>query len=169
MKHPASLVHRRARVQVLGEAAACITRLHAAGYAHRDLKPSNVMWLPRETRWTLIDFGCTARVGDAAPAGFTLTYAAPEVVRAWLDGAPAALVSPAIDSWALGIMAVQLLSGDSVFAPGTSAAVVRSLPRRDCHFQRVCRRRHIISFRPLGAESSAAVPVLQQHVVRQKL
>lgn len=57
--------------------------LHAAGYVHRDLKPANVMWLPRENRWTVIDFGCCARVGDTAPLSFSLLYAAPEVIQAF--------------------------------------------------------------------------------------
>jgi serine/threonine protein kinase len=64
-----------------------IKQLHALGYVHRDLKPANVMWLPRENRWTLIDFGCVARTGQAARLGFSLTYAAPEVVAAYRRGA----------------------------------------------------------------------------------
>ena len=43
-----------------------LKELHAVGYVHRDLKPGNVMWLPRENRWTVIDFGCAARHRSAA-------------------------------------------------------------------------------------------------------
>jgi serine/threonine protein kinase len=53
---------------------------------HRDLKPGNVMWLPRENRWTVIDFGCAARTGEHARLGFSLTYAAPEVITAYRHG-----------------------------------------------------------------------------------
>ena len=36
------------------------------------------MWLPSQNRWTLIDFGCAARIGQSAHLGFSLLYAAPE-------------------------------------------------------------------------------------------
>ena len=60
---------------------------HALGYVHCDLKPGNVMWLPRENRWTVIDFGCASRTGEPARLGFSVGYAAPEVVSAYRRGA----------------------------------------------------------------------------------
>jgi hypothetical protein len=42
-----------------------------------------VMWLPRENRWTVIDFGCVARTGEPARLGFSVAYAAPEVISAY--------------------------------------------------------------------------------------
>ena len=65
---------------------------HALGYVHRDLKPGNMMWLPRENRWTVIDFGCVARTGEQPRLGFSLAYAAPEVISAYRDGAHSMLV-----------------------------------------------------------------------------
>ena len=107
------------RTQVLLHVATRLQGLHAAGYVHRDLKPANVMWLPRENRWTLIDFGCAAAAGGAAPLAFTLHYAPPEVVAAWQAGDSKVLVTPALDAWSLGIMAVELLWGQPIFPPKT--------------------------------------------------
>jgi serine/threonine protein kinase len=64
-----------------------LKELHALGYVHRDLKPGNVMWLPRENRWTVIDFGCVARTGESARLAFSVKYAAPEVIAAYRSGA----------------------------------------------------------------------------------
>ena len=86
---------------------------------HRDVKPANVMWLPRENRWTVIDFGCTARRGERVALAFTLTYAAPEVVRVVVTKQPSVEASPAVDAWALGVMAFELLTGAPAFQPLT--------------------------------------------------
>lgn len=62
--------------QVIHHIAERLQDLHAAGYCHRDLKPGNVMWLPRRNRWTLIDFGCAALIGEEASIGYSLAYVA---------------------------------------------------------------------------------------------
>jgi serine/threonine protein kinase len=50
-------------LQVLCHVAERLKVLHAAGWVHRDLKPGNVLRRPEQHSWTLIDFGCTARIG----------------------------------------------------------------------------------------------------------
>ena len=102
-------------VQVLSNVALRLAVMHEAGFVHRDLKPANVMWLPRENRWTVIDFGCAARVGAVAPLSFTLAYAAPEVVEAHEEGQIAVRATEALDAWSLGVMAFELLTGAPAF------------------------------------------------------
>jgi serine/threonine protein kinase len=105
----------RCCLQVLANIAQRLEAMHAAGYAHRDLKPANVMWLPRENQWTLIDFGCAAKVGKETPLSFTMAYAAPEVIGAWQSGQKSILAAEEQDSWSLGVMVFELLTGRPAF------------------------------------------------------
>jgi eukaryotic-like serine/threonine-protein kinase len=100
---------------MLSNIPARLADMHEAGFVHRDLKPGNVMWLPRENRWTIIDFGCAARIGATAPLSFTLAYAAPEVVHAFEMGSKSIESTPALDEWSLGVMAFELLTGLPAF------------------------------------------------------
>eukprot|EP00892_Ulva_mutabilis_P006547 jgi/Ulvmu1/4264/UM194_0004.1 len=96
---------------VLSNISKRLADMHAAGYVHRDLKPANVMWLPRQNRWTIIDFGCVACIGAQSPVSYTLAYAPPEVLAACEARQPCMRASPALDSWSLGVMAYELLTG----------------------------------------------------------
>ena len=102
-------------MQVLSNISQRLADMHDAGYVHRDLKPANVMWLPRENRWTVIDFGCVAGIGEVAPLSFTLAYAPPEVVEAFHSDKRLIESTPALDAWSLGIMAFELLTGAPAF------------------------------------------------------
>eukprot|EP00892_Ulva_mutabilis_P003621 jgi/Ulvmu1/1630/UM113_0007.1 len=95
-------------LQVIQHVAERLVDLHGAGYVHRDLKFSNVIWLPRENRWTLIDFGCAAAIGETAPLSFTLQYAPPEVVQAMRAGRRTIRAQSSMDAWSLGIIAWEL-------------------------------------------------------------
>ena len=89
--------------------------LHNAGFVHRDVKPGNIMFLLRRKVWTLIDFGCATRAGTDAAVSFSLHYAAPEVLQDLVDGRKATHVTPAVDAWALGIVALELFLGKPLF------------------------------------------------------
>ena len=116
-------------LQVLSNVASRLAVMHEAGYVHRDLKPANVMWLPRENRWIVIDFGCVARIGDAVPLSFTLAYASPEVVQAHEVGIARMEAWPALDAWSLGVMAFELLTGAPAFKFLTEGRAKVCIPR----------------------------------------
>ena len=121
-------------MQIIGQVASCLAELHGHGWVHRDLKPGNIMYLPRTASWTLIDFGLAARTGQAARLGFTLAYAAPEVIAAADKGTKSMIANTAVDAWALGVMAFELLTGQPMYCKLTdSPADVRR-----CHTPHVC-------------------------------
>jgi len=91
------------------------------------------MWLPRENRWTLIDFGCAVRVGEAAPLAATLKYSPPEVVWALQQGVRTVTAAASMDAWALGIIAVELLSRRNVLAMMEGREIVRRPLMFFCH------------------------------------
>ena len=73
------------------------------------------MWLPRHNRWTLIDFGCAARIGEEARIGYSLAYAAPEVIKSVRNQQQTMTASDKVDAWSLGVMAVELLTNRPPF------------------------------------------------------
>ena len=62
---------------------------------------------------------------------FTLEYAAPEVAAAWQACALSIEAHPALDVWAFGVMAYEVLTGQPAFADDLSENEVRLLQRCD--------------------------------------
>ena len=105
--------------QIIRQVSNALTAAHDKGILHRDLKPDNVMLQMRdgEERVVVIDFGI-AQVQDSviapktivtATAG-TMYYMSPEQLTA---GA----LTPASDTYALGVIAYELVTGEKPFTP----------------------------------------------------
>jgi hypothetical protein len=92
---------------------------HDAGVVHRDLKPANIMLTPAG-RTVLVDFGI-ARAASSEPLTSTgallgtVEYMSPEQVRG-------RAATPQSDLYALGVVAIQCLTGESPFRRDSSIA-----------------------------------------------
>lgn len=95
--------------------------LHARGWVHGDLKPANLR-VDDAGRWHLLDVGLLAPIGRRREAiAGTLEYLAPEAWRR-------APVDPALDMYALGILAYELWHGELPYRldPPTPVAWLRA-------------------------------------------
>ena len=141
-------------MQVLSHIAERLQDLHKAGYVHRDIKPGNIMFLPRTKRWTLIDFGCAAATGSHPRTGFSLFYAAPEALKAYLAGEVGVVATEALDAWSLGVLAFELFSGQPVFdhmRPKDEVRVFSSVcAGAVVQLECMCMSLHLQLFCPLG-------------------
>lgn len=122
-------------LQMILSIAQVLTHLHGSGFVHRDLEPRHIMWLPQEQRWTLSGLGSVARAGAAAPFPEALSpaktppsiplYAAPEAVDAARRNDAAMITTHALDAWSLGVLVIELLTGQSVFKRSAGRDAVR--------------------------------------------
>lgn len=102
-------------MQVMCQVAQCLAELHEQGWVHRALTPATIMFLPRTGAWALINMDLAARFGEPVPVAYTRAYAAPEVVAAHTAESPVTVAAPAVDAWALGVIAFELLTGKPAF------------------------------------------------------
>jgi serine/threonine-protein kinase len=112
-------------LNILDELLSALSAAHSAGVVHRDLKPSNIFLCKQRdgTRFVkVLDFGIAKLgVNSAAHSNASLmvgtpAYMAPEQSRG-------GKVSPALDLYAVGCLAFELLTGQPVF-PATSIVEV---------------------------------------------
>ncbi len=106
--------------QIVKQVAYALSAAHAKGILHRDLKPENIMLQPLadgEEQVIVIDFGI-AKVEDSviAPktmigtAAGTIAYMSPEQLSA-------GELTPASDTYALAVIAYELVTGRKPFNP----------------------------------------------------
>ncbi len=115
---------QREAVVVLDQAMAALEAAHAAGVIHRDLKPENIFVDQRTDGWrvTLLDFGLAKQQGSTLTAPNVVLgtpgYMAPEQIMGKVP-------TPAIDIYAMGILAWRLLVGHEPYAGGSLVQVMR--------------------------------------------
>ena len=110
---------RARRLQVLARIADGVAHAHEHGVIHRDLKPSNVL-VGADDRVCVLDFGVARLLEPAAIGDSTLTqhgqligtlrFMSPEQARG-----EAAVVGPATDVHALGLLVFEVLTGRSPY------------------------------------------------------
>lgn len=121
-------------LEVLRPIAGALEAVHEHGLIHRDLKPGNIV-RAGDGRPVLIDFGLILDAEQTAltKAGSfvgTVAYMAPERLR---EGAA---VTAAVDWYAWGVTAYQLLEGRAPFAPQAVAAWALAGERPPLEFSR---------------------------------
>ena len=103
--------------------AEALAALHDAEYVHGDVKPSNVGFAA-DGAVKLLDFGLTRLADDGeGPAGGTLPYLSPDVLR----GARAAAAD---DVWALCVVLHEMLTGTRPFLGGSAEELADRIRRQ---------------------------------------
>ncbi len=117
---------------ILDAVASALQLAHDRGITHRDLKPANIVahrYESGERVYKVIDFGLAAmratadetRLTDPAMFLGTLAYAAPEQMQG-------GEITPAADTYALGVIAYEMLTGGRPFDAANQATLIaRSL------------------------------------------
>lgn len=113
-------------MQVLAHVAVCLRDMHGAGFVHCDIKPSNIMLLAAGNRWTIADLSTAAAIGSQVSTAGGNAWTAPEVVVAAAHNALTIPAAPAMDAWALGLVAFQLLTGQQAMCPDDPELVCTS-------------------------------------------
>ncbi|MFB4286722.1 protein kinase [Nonomuraea sp. ATR24] len=99
-------------MELIAQAASALQAVHDQGIVHRDVKPGNLL-VQRDGTLVITDFGIARsdlanRLTDAGMVLGTAAYCAPEQA----EGAP---VTPAVDIYALGVVAYECLAGQRPF------------------------------------------------------
>jgi eukaryotic-like serine/threonine-protein kinase len=117
---------------------------HASGFTHGDLKPANIL-LQADGSPVLVDFNLAQSMvpqlaGSQDHVGGTVAYMAPEQLVALLQRQRTSAVDSRTDLYALGLIALELLTAIPPFAsPDAAAADVRRVyrDRKSGHRQQI--------------------------------
>ncbi|MEV7009769.1 protein kinase [Streptosporangium sp. NPDC051022] len=109
-----------AAMELIAQAASALQAVHDQGIVHRDIKPGNLL-VRSDGTLVLTDFGiarsdAASRLTDAGMVLGTAAYCAPEQA----EGAP---VTPAVDIYALGVVAYECLAGQRPFDGDTPVTI----------------------------------------------
>ncbi|MFC3983382.1 serine/threonine-protein kinase [Streptosporangium jomthongense] len=109
-----------AAMELIAQAASALQAVHEQGIVHRDIKPGNLL-VRSDGTLVLTDFGiarsdAASRLTDAGMVLGTAAYCAPEQA----EGAP---VTPAVDIYALGVVAYECLAGQRPFDGDTPVTI----------------------------------------------
>jgi len=113
-------------VNVLAAVSSALSAMHSHGLVHRDVKPSNVL-LSADGQPFLSDLGIVggddrSRMTATGNLVGTIGYSAPEL----LDNA---VHTPACDTFSLGVLGYEIVSGDQPFAGRSLSGVLDAIRR----------------------------------------
>src|SRR5262249_33071117 len=108
--------------------ARAVQAAHEQGVIHRDLKPANILLKGPARLPKIADFGLAQQVGGSAAATQTgLVVGTPDYMAPEQVSGKRALVSPATDVYALGVVLYQLITGQLPFEGDSTLEVLRAV------------------------------------------
>ncbi|CAH1979493.1 unnamed protein product [Acanthoscelides obtectus] len=147
----------------LSEVVSALEDLHKMGFAHRDVKPDNIL-LDRCGHLKLADFGSAAKldknglITTGPPVG-TPDYVAPELLQC-LDNKNqnSRGYGVSCDFWSLGILAYELVIGNTPFTGQTSSSI----------YSKIMNHTNVLKFPPDVTLSQAYVSFVKSLLVDEK-
>jgi hypothetical protein len=104
--------------RLVEELALAVQAAHAAGIVHRDLKPGNVLAGP-DGHWKVSDFGLAKRLDEVGRTQTGAVLGTPSYMAPEQAGGKGRVVGPAADTYALGAILYELLTGRPPFKAAT--------------------------------------------------